>query len=108
VRDRSKVSSRPGADRLLQGRRRPESGQVATASKALCVPVSVASLLGCVMLIGVRLLGRPRSHRCTEHDVEALREAGWSDEEIMDIAEVTAMLDFANRLASGLGWRPNQ
>jgi hypothetical protein len=25
----------------------------------------------------------------------------------MDIAEVTAMLDFANRLASGLGWRPN-
>jgi len=48
-----------------------------------------------------------RSHTCTEADVEALREAGWSDEEIMDIAEVAAMFNFTNRLASGLGWRPN-
>jgi uncharacterized peroxidase-related enzyme len=47
------------------------------------------------------------SHRCTEADVEALREAGWSDEDVMDIAEVTAMFNFTNRLASGLGWRPN-
>lgn len=48
-----------------------------------------------------------QSHRCAEQDVEVLREAGWSDEEIMDIAEVTAMFNFTNRLASGLGWRPN-
>ncbi len=48
-----------------------------------------------------------QSHRCTDEDVEALREAGWNDEEIMDIAEVTAMFNFTNRLASGLGWRPN-
>ena len=48
-----------------------------------------------------------QSHRCTEGGVEALREAGWNDEEIMDIAEVTAMFNFTNRLASGLGWRPN-
>ena len=48
-----------------------------------------------------------RSHRCTEQDVETLREAGWTDEEIMDITEVTAMFNFTNRLASGLGWRPN-
>jgi uncharacterized peroxidase-related enzyme len=47
------------------------------------------------------------SHRCTEADIEALREAGWSDEDVMDIAEVTAMFNFTNRLASGLGWRPN-
>ncbi len=47
------------------------------------------------------------SHTCTEADVDALREAGWSDEEIMDITEVTAMFNFTNRLASGLGWRPN-
>jgi uncharacterized peroxidase-related enzyme len=47
------------------------------------------------------------SHRCAEEDVEALREAGWSDEDIMDIAEVAAMFSFTNRLASGLGWRPN-
>jgi uncharacterized peroxidase-related enzyme len=48
-----------------------------------------------------------QSYRCTDEDVEALREAGWIDEEIMDIAEVAAMFNFTNRLASGLGWRPN-
>jgi uncharacterized peroxidase-related enzyme len=48
-----------------------------------------------------------QSHRCTEADVEALREAGWADEDIMDIAEVAAMFNFTNRLASGLGWLPN-
>ncbi len=48
------------------------------------------------------------SHRCSEEDVEALRRAGWSDEEIMDIAETAAMFNFTNRLASGLGWVPNR
>jgi uncharacterized peroxidase-related enzyme len=48
-----------------------------------------------------------RSSSCAEADVEALREAGWSDEDVMDIAEVAAMFNFTNRLASGLGWRPN-
>jgi uncharacterized peroxidase-related enzyme len=47
------------------------------------------------------------SHRCTEADLDALRGAGWTDEDIMDIAEVAAMFNFTNRLASGLGWRPN-
>jgi uncharacterized peroxidase-related enzyme len=47
------------------------------------------------------------SDRCGEEDVEALREAGWNDEEIMDIAQVAAMFNFTNRLASGLGWVPN-
>jgi uncharacterized peroxidase-related enzyme len=42
-----------------------------------------------------------------EADVAYLREVGWSDEEMMDIAEVTAMFNFSNRLASGLGWEPN-
>ena len=48
-----------------------------------------------------------RSSGCTEEDVEALREAGWADEDVMDIAEVAAMFNFTNRLASGLGWVPN-
>jgi uncharacterized peroxidase-related enzyme len=42
-----------------------------------------------------------------EDDVRRLREAGWSDEDVMDIAEVTALFNFTNRLASGLGWAPN-
>jgi uncharacterized peroxidase-related enzyme len=48
------------------------------------------------------------SHRCGDDDIEALREAGWNDEEIMDIAQVAAMFNFTNRLASGLGWVPNR
>jgi uncharacterized peroxidase-related enzyme len=45
--------------------------------------------------------------RMQESDVEALRTAGWSDEDVMDIAEVAAMFNFSNRMASGLGWEPN-
>jgi uncharacterized peroxidase-related enzyme len=48
-----------------------------------------------------------QSSQCSEDDVEALREAGWSDEDIMDITQVAAMFNFTNRLASGLGWVPN-
>lgn len=48
------------------------------------------------------------SSACTEADVEALRDAGWTDEDVMDIAQVAAMFNFTNRLASGLGWRPNE
>ena len=43
----------------------------------------------------------------TDADVDALREAGWTDEDIFDIAQVAAMFNFTNRLASGLGWEPN-
>jgi uncharacterized peroxidase-related enzyme len=43
----------------------------------------------------------------TERDVQVLRDAGWTDEDVMDIAEVTGMFNFSNRLASGLGWVPN-
>ena len=39
--------------------------------------------------------------------VDALRDVGWSDEDIFDIAQVAAMFNFTNRLASGLGWVPN-
>jgi uncharacterized peroxidase-related enzyme len=42
-----------------------------------------------------------------ESDTQALRDEGWSDESVMDIAEVAAMFNFSNRLASGLGWVPN-
>jgi uncharacterized peroxidase-related enzyme len=47
------------------------------------------------------------SHRCTEEDLDALREAGWSDEDIMDITEVAAMFNLTNRMANTLGWLPN-
>lgn len=53
----------------------------------------------------VKLTRSPQA--MVEADVDGLREAGWSDEDVMDIAEVTAMFNFSNRLASGLGWTPN-
>ena len=48
------------------------------------------------------------SHRCGPENVEALRAAGWSDEDIFDIAETAAMFNLTNRLASSLGWQPNR
>lgn len=45
---------------------------------------------------------------CEEADVEALRKHGFSDEAIFDIAEVTAMFNFTNRLASATGMLPNR
>ena len=38
-----------------------------------------------------------------EGDVQTLREQGWSDSAILDIAQVTAYFNFVNRMADGLG-----
>lgn len=38
-----------------------------------------------------------------EADVEALREAGWTDREILDICLVTAWRNFISRVGNGLG-----
>lgn len=38
-----------------------------------------------------------------ESDVEALREAGFSDRAILDIAQITAYFAFVTRMADGLG-----
>jgi uncharacterized peroxidase-related enzyme len=39
----------------------------------------------------------------TEEDVETLREGGFEDRAILDIAQVTAYFAFVTRLADGLG-----
>ncbi len=46
-------------------------------------------------------------------DVDALREQGFSDRDILDIVEVVAYYAYANRLADGLGiqledWYPDE
>lgn len=41
--------------------------------------------------------------RVTESDVESLRAAGFSDLDILHIAEVTGYYAYANRIADGLG-----
>ena len=41
--------------------------------------------------------------RVTEEDVDSLRRAGFADEDILAVAEVTAYYAFVNRIADGLG-----
>jgi len=48
-----------------------------------------------------------RPTEMAEADVVRLREAGWTDEDVMDVAEVTGLFNMSNRMASGLGWAPN-
>ncbi len=53
----------------------------------------------------VRLTRSPRE--VEQADVDALRALGFSDEDVWDIAEITALFNFSNRLASATGMRPN-
>ena len=39
----------------------------------------------------------------TEDDIQTLRQAGWEDGEILEINQVTAYFNFANRVVLGLG-----
>jgi uncharacterized peroxidase-related enzyme len=45
---------------------------------------------------------------CSEADIERLRALGFSDQAIFDIAEIAAMFNFTNRLASATGMLPNR
>lgn len=48
------------------------------------------------------------SHECGPEDIAELRRHGWTDEDVFDIAEVTATFNFSNRMASAFGWAPNE
>lgn len=41
--------------------------------------------------------------QCNRADVEALREAGWSNEEVVGAAQIIGFFNHLNRLADGLG-----
>jgi uncharacterized peroxidase-related enzyme len=45
---------------------------------------------------------------CSETDIQQLRQLGFSDAAIFDIAETAAMYNFTNRLASATGMQPNR
>jgi len=47
------------------------------------------------------------SARITEADLDALREAGFSDSDIWDIASVAGFFNMTNRVASATDMRPN-
>ncbi len=44
----------------------------------------------------------------TEADLAGLREAGLSDHEVWDVAEIAAMYNFTNRMAQATGQLPNE
>ena len=44
-------------------------------------------------------------HEMVENDVIALRDSGFDDRAILDIAQVTAYYAYVNRIADGLGVR---
>lgn len=48
-----------------------------------------------------------RSHEVDERDFEALRPHGFSDDDIWDIAAITAFFGLSNRMANVAGMRPN-
>lgn len=75
--------------------------QIAADHRGAAIPDRLQAALD----YAVKLTARPRE--MTEADVQALRDAGWTDEDVMDIAEVTALFNMSNRMASGLGWAPN-
>jgi uncharacterized peroxidase-related enzyme len=49
-----------------------------------------------------------RSHEVDEGDFEPLRRHGFDDEDIWDIAAITAFFGLSNRIASFIGMRPNE
>jgi uncharacterized peroxidase-related enzyme len=77
------------------------SDQVAADHREAAIPERMKAALD----YAVALTLRPTE--MSEADVRALRDAGWSDEDVMDVAEVTALFNMSNRMASGLGWAPN-
>ena len=54
----------------------------------------------------LKLTRTPREMRQT--DVETLRPAGFSEEEIFEVAFVTAYFNYTNRVAEGLGVEPER
>lgn len=44
----------------------------------------------------------------TEHEIDALHLAGFSDEDIWDIAAIAAFFGFSNRMAGVMDMRPNE
>jgi len=45
--------------------------------------------------------------RCGEEDIDKLRESGYTNEDILHIAELTAIFNLNGRIANALGLMPN-
>jgi uncharacterized peroxidase-related enzyme len=90
-----------GMKRLLKNDRR--AGEIRKAFEDGSIP-SVFSTKEIVTLeYAEALTKRPGS--VSESDVTAMREAGWSDDQVLEINQVVAYFNYANRTVLGLGVR---
>jgi len=64
---------------------------------ALDVPERMQAMLD----YGIKLTQAPAS--VAEEDVQMLRDAGFSDRDVLDINLITSYFNFVNRIAEGLG-----
>src|SRR5215204_3774777 len=53
----------------------------------------------------VKITGR--AEECQPSDLSRLRELGYSDEDVLHIAELTAIFSYNGRLANAMGLAPN-
>lgn len=59
-------------------------------------------------MLGFALKVSQEAHLVTEADRQALRDAGFTEEEIWDIASISAFFSMSNRLANATELRPNR
>lgn len=59
-------------------------------------------------MLGFALKVSLEAHLVTEADRQALRDAGFTEEEIWDIASISAFFSMSNRLANATELRPNR
>jgi len=75
--------------------------------RALMTDPAAAPLAGAdrvLVAYALKLTRTPRAMQAA--DVEALRAAGLSEEEVFEVAFVTAYFNYTNRVAEGLGIGP--
>ena len=89
------VHHRRGLRRLI------EDDELATAVEADWRAAGLSPKRRAMLAYAVKLTRTPAA--VSDADVEALRSAGFSDRDILDIVEVVAYYAYANRIADGLG-----
>ena len=89
---RAEIQGRPGAERLVADLKRDHRrAELSGPDRAM-------------LDYAVKLTRDPSAMR--EGDVAALRRAGLDDVAIHDVAQITALFNYYNRIADGLGIEP--
>jgi uncharacterized peroxidase-related enzyme len=85
-----------GMKRLLKNHQRAEEIRVAFESGTLSSAFSAKEIVYAETLT-------KRPGKMSESDVTAMREEGWSDDQVLEVNQVVAYFNYANRTVLGLG-----